>query len=911
MVSFNKLLFIGLVESKKEKVDDFLIRNLWPNLEFNYAWVPFVGSRWICLDFCYQNTSFRHILVYASNITSERVLFWQELRLLLDVPMIILLSGDFNEILRPDERLNCVGYLPSMLAFHDFINSAELIDLPIHGRQFTWKKSTSKSRIDRFLVSAAAGLCWPNISLSTLPQGQSDHVPIFFRSATSFDWGPRPFRSVDAWWEHEDFSTFGWNNDVFGDQNKIIKDLNCDILAKELEAENRQLSESEVNVLAAKRNEVWVAEKKWSLYGFRSLALIGVYRVIGILSFSIVSPLNITETIIFLLFGQEMSSIQSQMRCDFILGDFLIPFIVVKGDCSTTSPVWEFIENEVLFAISSLNERKAPGPDGFNFFFYRRAWSFMKADILDMFSTFHSTCSLPKGINSSFMVLIPTVIGSSDIKDFRPISLVNCLYKLLSKTLSLRLAPLLSSLVSESQHAFLKGRSILECSMIANELIHLANRRKEKLLVLKLDFQKAFDSIDWLYLLTVMRCMGFPQLWLDWMFYRLSSATSSILVNGSPVAPITLQRGVRQGDSISPYLFVIAVEGLKCLLNKASNMGFTRGYSFSREFDPVSLLQFSDDTLIFIPYDIVHLKNLTRSLRCFKVVSDLKINFHKSSIMGINTGVGELATATSVVGCKTESLPIKYLGLPLVRRQLNSGFWDHVVDRFKSKLALWKGSILSSAGRLILIKSVLFSVPLYFMLVFSMPIGVQSKLESYMKRFLWKACGSNISDWNSLLFGDSKKMSSIWKGIRRKCCGDKFGWNVFIDNNRYKVGDGTVVSVWHDNWLGDGRLIDRFPKLFNLSNQKQAYLGDIRSFGWKWRRRLRGSKLLLLRRIEILFDGLHFVDDRVDVIKWNTPSSVFSAASFCKFHSLSATAALRRPTAAADFMGIDRSILLL
>ncbi|XP_050222663.1 uncharacterized protein LOC126672753 [Mercurialis annua] len=1023
MVTFNKLLFIGLVESKKDKVDDFLIRNLWPNLDFDYAWVPSVGasggliliwnsailnsvsiskgSRWICMDFFYQNSSYRHILIYASNVASERVLFWQELRLLLDVPMIIFLSGDFNEILRPEERLNCVGYSPSMLALNDFINSAEMIDLPIHGRRFTWKNSASRSRIDRCLVSAQAGLCWPNLSLSALPQGQSDHVPICFWSASSFDWGPRPFRSVDAWWEHENFSTFvsdswssicstpdnltqrlkklrllikEWNNNVFGDQNKIIKDLNCTILAKELEAENRQLNEGEVNDLIANKNALWVAEKRmeslwiqksrlnWSLSGDKNSKFFH----------SIASQHHRNNYISAILVEDVIYSEPTAMR--FHIRDFFnslysckerVPYDIsdlgfrklttVQADCL----IQKFDENEVFFAISSLNERKAPGPDGFNFFFYRRAWSIMKAEILDMFSTFHSSSSLPKGINTSFMVLIPKVIGSSNIKDFRPISLVNGLYKLLSKTLSLRLAPLLSSLVSESQHAFLKGRSILECSMIANELIHLANRRKEKLLVLKLDFQKAFDTIDWMYLLTVMRCMGFPQLWIDWMFYCLSSSTTSILVNGSPVEPITLQRGVRQGDPISPYLFVLAVQGLKCLLDKASNLGFTCGYSYSDNFDPVSLLQFADDTLIFIPYDVVHLQNLTWILRCFEVVSGLKINFHKSSIMGINTSVDELATAASVVGCKIESLPIKYLGLPLVRRQLASGFWDHVVDRFKSKLALWKGSLLSPAGRLVLIKSVLFSVPVYFMSVFSMPSGVQRKLESYMKRFLWKgdvasrtlckvswksicqdyemgglgisslrvrnqsllfkwvwklrfccknslwftvvASGSNISDWDSLLLGDNKKMSSIWKGIKKKCCGDEFVWKVFVGNIRYKIGDGALVSVWHDNWLEDGRLIELFPELFNLSNQKHAYLSDIRSFGWKWRRRLRGSELLLLRRFQILFNGLHFVDNRVDVIKWNASSSGFSAASFCKFVATAAANHVRNS-------GVDNNV---
>ncbi|XP_050211651.1 uncharacterized protein LOC126661821 [Mercurialis annua] len=176
---------------------------------------------------------------------------------------------------------------------------------------------------------------------------------------------------------------------------------------------------------------------------------------------------------------------------------------------------------------------------------------------------------------------VPKFAGSSNIKDYRPISLINGLYKMLSKALSRKLSPLISHVVFNSHHAFLKERSILECSMIANELVHLANRMKDKHHVLKLDFHKVFDSIAWDFLFSVMRCMNFLEKWIKWMLCYLSSATTALLVNGSPIDPIFLRRCVPQGDSISPYLFVIAVEGLKRISDRSAEMGFNEGLPLS------------------------------------------------------------------------------------------------------------------------------------------------------------------------------------------------------------------------------------------------------------------------------------------------------------------------------------------
>ncbi|XP_050207537.1 uncharacterized protein LOC126656955 [Mercurialis annua] len=209
MVSKYNLCFIGLFESKKESIDIFLVRKLWPNLGFDFSWVPSVGSsgglfiiwntvllqniemvsgtRWICLDFMFDSLSIRHILIYVSNLASERLSLWNDLLPLLIYPGLVFISGDFNEVLAPTERFNCLHYSPSMLALRDILNDSELVDLPLHGRSFTWQNSLSKSRIDRCFSSLSAKNIWRSSSLTSLPRGLSDHVPLLFQSNDKFD----------------------------------------------------------------------------------------------------------------------------------------------------------------------------------------------------------------------------------------------------------------------------------------------------------------------------------------------------------------------------------------------------------------------------------------------------------------------------------------------------------------------------------------------------------------------------------------------------------------------------------------------------------------------------------------------------------------------------------------------------
>jgi hypothetical protein len=196
---------------------------------------------------------------------------------------------------------------------------------------------------------------------------------------------------------------------------------------------------------------------------------------------------------------------------------------------------------------------KSPGPDGIMFGFIKDFWDILMVDMMRFLVEFHRNGKLAKGINRTFIALIPKVDNPQWMNDYRPISLVGSMYKILAKVLANRLRLVIGSVISDSQSAFIKGRQILDGILVANEVVDEARKRKKELLLFKVDFEKAYDSIDWYYLEEVMVKMGFPTLWRKWIKECVQMATASVLVNGSPTNEFPLERGLIQGDPLSPF----------------------------------------------------------------------------------------------------------------------------------------------------------------------------------------------------------------------------------------------------------------------------------------------------------------------------------------------------------------------
>lgn len=234
----------------------------------------------------------------------------------------------------------------------------------------------------------------------------------------------------------------------------------------------------------------------------------------------------------------------------------------------------------------------------------------------------------------------------------------------------MRLQPLLDNLISGNQFAFIKGRNIHECSFIASEIIHSIRSRRQACMVLKLDFHKDFDRISWKFIDSVLKKMGLNDKWISWLSNCQNNSTTSILINGSPCAPIRLQKGVKQGDPLSPFIFVLAVEGLKQIIDTSIRNGLLTGFQLENSLQIISLLEFADDTMCFLLANASVIPTFVRILRFFKLISGLQINYHGSYILGINIADSLLHSCATTLGYKIEKFLINYLGAPRYTKQL-------------------------------------------------------------------------------------------------------------------------------------------------------------------------------------------------------------------------------------------------
>nr|GFA01324.1 RNA-directed DNA polymerase, eukaryota [Tanacetum cinerariifolium] len=260
---------------------------------------------------------------------------------------------------------------------------------------------------------------------------------------------------------------------------------------------------------------------------------------------------------------------------------------------------------------------KAPGPDGFSFTFVKKYWDIIQKDMFDFINSFFVSSEMPHGSNSTFFTLIPKVNNPTLITDFRPISLIGTHYKIIAKILANR----------------------------------MALKRNKQLLIFKVGFEKAFDFISWRYLDHILDSLGFGYTWRSWIKSCLSSSRAIILVNGSPTSEFSINRGLRQGDPLSPFLFILVMEGLHNAFIEAMSNGLISGININNSTINISHLIFADDVIITTGWNARDLEKIICVLHVFYLVSGLKINIHKSNIYGIGVNEEEVYNMSSNAGC--------------------------------------------------------------------------------------------------------------------------------------------------------------------------------------------------------------------------------------------------------------------
>lgn len=293
-----------------------------------------------------------------------------------------------------------------------------------------------------------------------------------------------------------------------------------------------------------------------------------------------------------------------------------------------------FEEEEIKEAVWDCGSLKSPGSDGFNFKFIKSFWILLKNDVYRSAKEFHRNEVLPRGVNSTFIILIPKVIDPLSLKKFRPISLVGLMYKILAK----RLAKVLPKIIDECQSAFLSERSLLHSALVANEVVEEVKRRKGKCVIFKVDYEKAYGLVNWEFLLYMMRRLGFCTKWVNWIKECLASGFASILVNESPTSEFKMEKDLRQGDSLAPFLFTMVAEGLSVLMREAMEKNMFKGVLVGEKKVEVNLLQYADDIVFFGETNLRNARTIKCLMRSFELVSGLKVNFAKKQFCSYRCG---------------------------------------------------------------------------------------------------------------------------------------------------------------------------------------------------------------------------------------------------------------------------------
>uniref|UniRef100_A0A251UDF3 Putative RNA-directed DNA polymerase, eukaryota, Reverse transcriptase zinc-binding domain protein n=1 Tax=Helianthus annuus TaxID=4232 RepID=A0A251UDF3_HELAN len=886
--------------------------------------------------------------VYAPQSVSAKQLVWNDLSSALEGQSgMWVVGGDFNAVRDPSERRNSRFNNRCATNFNNFIQNSGLIEYDLKGRRFTCIRGNGKklSKIDRFLVSPDFFNRWPDAVVRALSASYSDHGPIVLSSQVR-NFGAKPFRVFNSWLEKdgykeavekslEDFFFNGPPDLVLNQKlafiRKGVKLWRDGLRKKEGEASSRALEEledleSKMEVREISEEEEWAymenkkvlydiergkmldlrqrARTKWALDGDENSKFFHAH----------VNARKAVNGIPGLIIGSRWVDKPVQVKLE-VLKFFRNRFseVVVNrpdwvshglrqlSDTEKESLVMPFSLSEIKCALKECGDDKAPGPDGFNFKFIKVFWHLFETDFLKVFERFFEDGAFSMGCNSSFIKLIPKIKDPVDLKNYRPINLIGIISKMVSKVLANRLKSVIGSVVSESQSAFLKGNFILDGPLIVNELYNWCKKSKKKVFFLKIDFEKAYDNVNWNFLNSIMEQMGFPSRWCNWIKGSVESARSSVLVNGSPTFEFKCSKGIRQGDPISPFLFILVMEALSYMFDKEKSEGLLVGIQTPRNGPVVSHLFYADDAIIMGEWSRSNITNVVRILRVFHICSGLKINIAKSNLYGVGVSNGDLSDMANIIGCQAEEFPFRYLGLTVGANMNRVVNWKPVYDIFDTRLAKWKAGLLSMGGRITLIKSVLESLPNYFFSLYKAPVQVIKELEAKIRKFLWGGDPSSnkvhwaawdrvalpvdrgglglcklktinnslLSKWGWRFLVDKQKLwvkvieavhktKNRWDCFPvRKSLGGVWGNiinlvdNMVLDNKPLKsfftgeVGNGRAFQFWIDPWSSLGPLRLRFPALFDLEEKKECLIHErviigsgVSRYDWKWRRPL-------------------------------------------------------------------------
>lgn len=373
--------------------------------------------------------------------------------------------------------------------------------------------------------------------------------------------------------------------------------------------------------------------------------------------------------------------------------------------------------------------------------FYKKFWHIVGDKVTHEILKVLNGGEMPVGWNDTNIVLIPKVKSPSVLKELRPSSLCNVVYKIISKVLANRLKSILPEIILDTQSAFVPGRLITDNVLIAYEATHfLQNKRngKDGYAAIKLDMSKAYDRVEWPFLLHMLRRLGFDEKWNRLIMNCVTTVNYKIKVNGDYTEVIKPDRGLRQGDPLSPYLFVICAEAFSAAIQAAEGSKRLCGLRICRGAPILTHLFFADDSLLLLKATESVANEMKQIILDYERCSGQIVNRDKSVVMfSSNMDEEEKKVFSHTLGINCIAHNDRYLGLPVFIGRSKAKTFEYLKEKIWRCIQGWKEKFLSKAGKEILIKAVAQAIPTYAMSCFYLTKSLCDELTSMILRFWW------------------------------------------------------------------------------------------------------------------------------------------------------------------------------